>query len=103
MPFFVFIQGKSNNNNNNNNTTERNDEIGATGVSEPEQNERETIAWNWNPNATSITRSESRARQNDNDDYIQQLSYNCYDQTLDRLMGEFNVNKRKQNWNRNAE
>lgn len=52
--------------------------------------ENEPITWNWNPHA--ISKSHSENKTNHNDEYS--LSYNCYGQTLNKLMGEFNVNKR---------
>lgn len=63
-----------------------------------DQVENEQITWNYNPH--TITRSNSKTKQNDKDE---NLSYNCYSQTLNKLMGEFNVSKRKRNNNRNGD
>ncbi|XP_055316274.1 protein PF3D7_1417600-like [Sitodiplosis mosellana] len=62
------------------------------------QVDNEPITWNYNPHA--ITRSNSKTKPNCKDDDV---SYNCYSQTLNKLMGEFNVNKRKRNNNRNGD
>lgn len=40
-----------------------------------------------------------KSTQNDNDVYLQQLSYNRYDQTLNKLMGDFSEIKHKRNIN----
>lgn len=63
-----------------------------------DQVENEPITWNYNPHA--ITRSESKSKPNDKNE---NLSYNCYSQTLNKLMGEFNEGKRKRNNNRNGD
>lgn len=83
-------------------------EAGAASTIEPissvtDQNVRRSMAWNWNPQQIKKP-SDGRKIANSDSDYLQHLSYDCYDQTLDRLMGEFNVNKvRKRNWNRNTD
>lgn len=96
-----------------NDARERNDSMnndnGAAAMSMPTssfEDVDETITWSWSPQAASKARAESKAKQHNSSspgDYLHQLSYNCYDQTLDKLMGEFNnVSKRKRNWNRNT-
>lgn len=80
-------------------------EDGAIGIPPPvDSQEAESFAWNWSPHATAaIARIEASAHQTDSDNYLQQLSYNCYDQTLDRLMGEFNANRHKQSWHHSVD
>lgn len=86
---------------------ERNDATskGATALSTSSFDDiNETITWSWNPQAAPNRRGENKSKQDSScspGDYLHQLSYNCYDQTLDKLMGEFNVSKHKRNWNRN--
>lgn len=70
----------------------------AAALQTTDQVDNEQITWNYNPHA--ITRSDSKTKQKENDDNV---SYNCYSQTLNKLMGEFNVSKRKRNHNRNGD
>lgn len=82
-------------------------ETGATSIqpvsSATDQNVRRSMTWSWNPH-TMKKSSDGQKIANSDTDYLKHLSYDCYDQTLDRLMGEFNVNKvRKRNWNRNTD
>lgn len=65
----------------------------------------EAISWNWNPHQSSSARTESKrnptATRSKYDDYLARISNDYYDRTLDKLMGEFSLNKRKRNWDRN--
>lgn len=65
----------------------------------------EAISWNWNPHQPSTARSENKrnptATRSQYDDYLARISNDYYDRTLDKLMGEFSLSKRKRNWDRN--
>lgn len=65
----------------------------------------EAISWNWNPHQSSSARSEGKrnptATRSQYDDYLARISNDYYDRTLDQLMGEFSLSKRKRNWDRN--
>lgn len=65
----------------------------------------EAISWNWNPHQSSSARTESKrnptATRSQYDDYLARISNDYYDRTLDKLMGEFSLSKRKRNWDRN--
>lgn len=56
--------------------------------------DNEPITWNYNPHA--IARSDSKTKPKENGD---NSSYNCYSQTLNKLMSEFNVSKRAKRCN----
>lgn len=74
--------------------------IDANAIAAP--NDGETISWNWNPHQLGPSaRSESKRNATQYDDYLQRISNDYYDRTLDKLMGEFSLNKRKRNWDRN--
>lgn len=79
-------------------------EAGAVAIGPIEQNNYKSMAWNWNSRASNKIGCDIKKPTNTENNYLQHLSYDCYDQTLDRLMGEFNMNKgRKRNWGRNVD
>lgn len=70
--------------------------------------ENEPITWNWSPHATkSKSNSDNTTNPNNNDEYSQQLSYNCYGQPLNKLMGgevvgDVSYKRKRSNMNRNS-
>lgn len=65
----------------------------------------EAISWNWNPHQSASLQSDRKlnptSTRSQYDDYLARISNDYYDRTLDKLMGEFSLSKRKRNWDRN--